>query len=403
MKVQSFLSQADEALACPTISAKLAELSEVLQAIPVPVYPAKSSKQRNKDLVQPMLNALIAHWLEELGWKTQTLVEKLAPSMDRDAGTLDFTHRLPNGRYIAVEVQFANGGRLERDFYKFGQLHSKGMLALGVVVYLDRKTANTADSGLAMFETAVSRKGAHGDMPLCLIGLGREGEQEVDLSVLNDVVFPTVLGGSGAGSEPVRAFVAAAIVNDEDLREIRFPRHLVQIVRAEAFAHLDKNIAALEADIERVIQCKNIQTREVLLGRLAQFFRSSYNVNGLQRLLQKQAILQAKLDLGLGEGAGVALVKPEGAPTLACTARAVQAASDPREPVVLRRPSEASSSSSPTSQARYRVPRALAVASSSTPKRFDSTAREPRYPVNHFAMAGAFARAFRATTLTASL
>lgn len=423
MNTQFYFNNVEASLACQLISAKWQELETVLRTVPVPVYPDKSSKQRSKglDLVQPMLNALIAHWMEGLGWAAQTKVNSVMKGLDKDAGTLDFTHRLPDGRYIAVEVQFANGGRLERDFYKFGQLHSKGLLALGIVVYMDRKTAKTADSGLAVFETAVDRKGAHQDMPLCLVGLGRHDAPEVDVSVIPDVVFPTVLGGSGDGCEDVRAFVAKAIVNDEDLTELRLPKRLKQVVRHEALSHVHKNIEAVKADLDRIQLCSSPSLREELMHVLATFFRSSYNVPGLQRYLKQQARLQARQDLGLSEDGGAPVSEATPSLTPGVSMGAAPLSRTPAARVVsplglmpayvaadevplggLKPPEPAREKTSTVSEAvraEYplaggrRVPKAQLTVPAATPKRFVPTPRKD-YPVAHCAMAGAFARAF---------
>jgi hypothetical protein len=404
VKYEVYESNAAAALVDSEIVKMWEELCFALEQAPVPVYPEKSSKQKkqNLSLVQPMLNALIEQWMLGFGWETQGDIRTLTRGLETEAGTVDFFHRLPDGRYIAVEVQFANGGRLERDYYKLKQLHKHGLLALGIAVYLDKKTGKTADSGLAEYETAVARKGLHGDMPLCIAGLSRLGEREVNLSVLQDIVFPTILGGSGQ-NEPVRRFVADAIINGADMETLRFPPHLVRIVEQEAMAHTRKALAAVAADMERALVCQNRKLRGALMAQYADFFRSSYSTPGVQRLFKQRAKAQARLDIDLMDmdasaatltGSRVAPApiasSPESPPSAAAPSPQISLAEQ-----VLQAVQGTGGAAVDTPCGGYRVKQ-------------DDTPPAPRpvlllcppprvadYPTEHFALAGAFSKVFK--------
>lgn len=371
MQSQVYYSNAEQALALPEIANRLAELRSVLDELPVPVYVGKSARQAGLDLVHPMLNALIEHWMVTLDWDTQSQVNHLTGGREEDTGSFDFSHKLPDGRYIALEIQFGNGGRIERDFYKLEQLHGQGLLALGVIVYLNRATGKTADSGLAEYEVAVSRKGLHKDMPLCILGLSRTGTPEVDLSVIPDIVFPSVMGGSGKGTEPLHLYIAQAVLDGKDLATLPMPKRLQAIIDAHAQAHVGKALHALDVDLKRVSAARNPALRAGLMSMFAEFFRSSYDVPQLHRLLKAHAIELAKEMAGLApiEEPPVSDTRPAEAPPLSVGDATVAEAS------------------------RYRVPKAVAALPARPVLRLVPPPTTARYPTEHFAMARAFSRA----------
>lgn len=404
-----------------------------MQEAKTPVFKEKSSYQKNLDLVHPVLNAVLDKWFSGLGWERQAQVAKLSGD-ESDNGSIDFVHRLTDGRYIALEIQFGNGGRLERDFSKFQALHQPGLLALSVIAYFTRDTAGTADSGLAMFETAVRRKKMHGDLPLCIIGVSRDDTPETDLAQIPGIVFPSVLGGSGTEKAPLIDVVAEALVNDKNPAEVRLPQASRAVIRRHAVDHFKKMLDAFELDMARALAATDPRLRQALSGRLTQFFRNSYSRANFRPHFRAGAKAEAALQAeGMVEEPSVASVprapeplrasQPAVAKPPAFIPAPVAAASTPvdagspeggRAPVgteaAVSRTAEPQAPRStlvlPCTGGR-RVRRAEAdwtARATVPPQRYTrNPAADVSYPTDHFAMAGAFADAFRAKGLSIPL
>lgn len=294
MKTLEFYTRAAEtALQASDVRRKLNEVLAVLREVRVPVFRGKSAFQDRLDLVQPVLNVYIEKWLALLGWSCQTSLQHVIDE-EQDRGSLDFLHMLPDGRCIALEVQLGNGGRLERDIHKFGALQNSGKLALAIAVYFDRKTATTADSGLAAFETAVSRTALHGDLPLCIFGASRDGAEEVDLAELSDIVFPSVLGGKGKGKAPLFDFLGDALLDGKDLAQLKFPPDVLAVVRRHAVEHVEKTLHALQIDVGRIACARNASLRTELQQMLTQSVKNSVSSPAWTRLIRAGTRAAAK-------------------------------------------------------------------------------------------------------------
>ncbi len=276
MKVSTVYSCADVALANNEIVSHLNDVLEIIQDFVVPSYPGKSNKQLTLDLVHPVLNAIASYWLKTMDWQEQSVVSTLTSGLETDNGTIDFTYRLSDGRYIAMEVQFGNGGRLERDFSKLEQLHRHGLLALGILVYFDRETGVTADSGLAEYEKAVRRVKALKDMPVCIMGVSRRDSEVVDLRAIPGIIFPSVLGGSGKNIKALHAFIAQAIIERRPLSELVLTPELKQIVADHAKEHVDKVCYSLRCDMDRILTAQDASLQLTLLTPFIELLKSTY-------------------------------------------------------------------------------------------------------------------------------
>lgn len=433
LKLETYCSNALDALSDSVISAKYQEVLAVLQEAKTPIFREKSSYQKNLDLVHPVLNAVLDKWFSGLGWERQAMVAKLSGD-DSDSGSIDFVHKLADGRYIALEIQFGNGGRLERDFFKFQALHQPGRLALSVIAYFTRDTACTADSGLAMFETAVRRKKMHGDLPLCIIGVSRDDTPETDLAQIPGIVFPSVLGGSGTDKAPLIDVVAEALVNDKNLAELRLPQKSKAVIRRHAVDHFKKMLDAFELDMVRALAATDPRLRQALSGRLTEFFRNSYSRANFRPHFRAGAKAEAALQAGdMVEEAVVgpvpraseplrasqpAVAKPpafipapvatSGVPVegVALEGRRATVEPAPSAPSALEPAAPRSTLVLPCAGGR-RVRRAEAdwtARTAASPQRYTrNPAADVSYPTGHFAMAGAFADAFRAKGLSIPL
>ncbi len=248
----------------------------MLELLPVPVYTGKSDKQANIDLVHPVLNALIEYWLQELGWESQCSIHDLTGGKEASRKTVDFALKLEDGRYLVIEIQFGNGGRLQADFEKFRQLQAHGLLAMSYVVYFDTETAKTADSGLATYEQALREMHRLADLPLGVVGLSRRESAEIDLRQVPGIPYPEVLGGSGKGRKELHKFLADAIVNDRTLKTLVQPQHIRDIVKKHGLEHGQKCWLAWLGFLEKTLACDIPELKHPLMAFIAQCIRSSY-------------------------------------------------------------------------------------------------------------------------------
>lgn len=242
----------------------------VLDDVPVPLFAHKSAKQKGLDLMHSLLNAEIGYWAQVLGWEIEPRLSTLLNDPQGSASRLDFAFRAPSGRWVGVEVQFGNGGRTGEDFSKLRVLHERGQLELGVVVYLKRRTCITADQGLAHYEKALAQTQHYRGLPLLLMGLDREGSETVDVSVIPELRFPSLLGGRGPNNLKLKQFVAKAIVERDDLTQLAWPEDLRAILQVNTWLMADKALAELDHCLALVVAGNDPALRSGLKDRLVQ-------------------------------------------------------------------------------------------------------------------------------------
>ena len=404
LKTLEFYTEcAQTALAEPQVRTKLDEVLSVLREVKVPVFKGKSSKQERLDLVHPVLNVYIEKWLKLLGWECQTALADIVDTEDPDKGSLDFSHRMADGRCIALEVQFGNGGRLERDYAKFEKIRAGQGLALAVIVYFDRATSATADSGLAVFETAVARKSMHGTLPLCILGVSRKDSEEVDLAVLKDIIFPSVLGGSGKGKDALIDYLGDALLLEKDLSELALPPAALEVVRKHAEAHVEKQLHALQVDVARVAAASNNKLRNSLLEMLTAAVKNSLNSPAWSKLVKDGSKAAAKQEREKLLTTGQVLPADSGTAVVAKAVKPADTSAEPHPEVdrsarVLRdNPLLPECQNPRPAQGAKRISAAQAKRNCDPAPRASRPVldmhRVQRAPVQHFAMANAFMRA----------
>lgn len=282
----------DESLQNPEIAEHYQNLMDVLTDVVVPLYEGKSVKQGTLDIVHPMLNILIEYWLVSIGWSTQGKLSELMPSISRDNGTVDFYYKLKDGRFLAVEVQFGNGGRRERDFDKLKEFDQAGLLAMGFLVYFTQSTANFADSGLATYEAALRILHKIPKFPLCVIGLKRDGSESANLQLLPNIIYPTMLGGSGE-TKPLRMHVAQAMVDRTPLDTLTFSALHLNSLRDHAIQHTQTAVEVFADVVTRVLACKNHALRLELLSVLVPYFKECTRLIQAATLAEEAALKSA--------------------------------------------------------------------------------------------------------------
>jgi hypothetical protein len=277
VKTSEYINPAFQAiLATPQVAPSHNSVVTIGKDLVVPSYVGKSTKQSGIDLVHPLLNALVKLWFELDDWQSETAIGDLADGCDEDKGRIDFTRKLENGKYIAIEVQFGNSSYIARDLEKLSMLHRQGLLEMGYYVVMTRETANTSDTGQATFEAAVRRVKTHlRDLPVCVVGLSREDSEVADLRQVRDIVYPPVLGGSGTGTEALHMFLAEALLDRKDLATLKLPAKLRAVIHEHAREHTRKTVQAFQMERDRALACQDPQLRDELLAIMAETIRHS--------------------------------------------------------------------------------------------------------------------------------
>lgn len=150
------------------------ELLEVCQAVPFPVWPGKAKNAQHIGSI-PVLNAMFRHLLNDRGWQVEKRLH---------TGNVVDAYKVFDGLRVMVEVQMANGSRLDSDLVKYMVCVDESAADLCVSLVLDRKTAELCASGVAYFEAFDSRtsqlKRLSG-IPILGIGLSQESAPRVDV------------------------------------------------------------------------------------------------------------------------------------------------------------------------------------------------------------------------------
>lgn len=159
------------------------EISGVLTSAPTFVYPGKSSKNKNLDVVQQLLNAYFDRRLAlDLGWD----FHPLATGIKKSALRADFRKTFSGKDSITVqaEVQFGNMARWYSDIFKFQAAYSSNLIQLGLSIVPMQTFAKRIDSNVANFERTVRELPSailSVTLPILLIGVTPDDKQ-IDVS-----------------------------------------------------------------------------------------------------------------------------------------------------------------------------------------------------------------------------
>ena len=147
---------AEEILSSPDFIFVKQEILDICELCPVPVYKGKSANQKNKDVVQQIMNTYFRIQFEEHGWLSEPLA---TPEDNEDALRADFRKKFicSNGKEIAaqIEVEFGNVASSYRNYFKFQLSFSYGLTDLCVLIVPSANLANRIDSGVANYEKAI--------------------------------------------------------------------------------------------------------------------------------------------------------------------------------------------------------------------------------------------------------
>jgi len=173
---------AQEILQHENYSKLLTEILDVVSECPIYIYPNKSAKNANLDVVQQLLNAYFdIKFHKNNDWEYHPLATEIATSNLK----ADFRKEFNNLK-IHVEVQFGNMARWYSDIFKFQTAYSTDLIDIGICIVPQDVLAKRIDSNVTNFER-VLRELPAADMsithPILIIGISPgENTKIVDVS-----------------------------------------------------------------------------------------------------------------------------------------------------------------------------------------------------------------------------
>lgn len=157
------------------------EIHTILAAAPIFVYPGKSSKKKDLDVVQQVMNTYfdilfaIGH-----GWTYHPLATRIADS------SLTADLRKQFGELtIQTEIQFGNMSRWYSDIFKFQTAYSQGLVQMGLSVVPMYELAKRIGENIVNFERCwreLPSAELSITLPILLVGLGLD-EQTVVVDI----------------------------------------------------------------------------------------------------------------------------------------------------------------------------------------------------------------------------
>lgn len=182
MEVRTFSYRfAREILEHPRYYQAYQELIQVCHECPLPIFEGKSRVQRDKDVVQQIMNTFFRLRFISLGWVEEPLA---TPDGNADALRADFRKTFYNtdmGEYLItlqIEVEFGNVASSYRNYFKFQLSFSYGLTDICVLIVPSQKLSTRIDSGVSNFEKTIREIPSaylSVTVPILVIGLFDEG------------------------------------------------------------------------------------------------------------------------------------------------------------------------------------------------------------------------------------
>ncbi|WP_296827197.1 BglII/BstYI family type II restriction endonuclease [uncultured Megasphaera sp.] len=147
---------ADEILSSDNYCDIKNEILHICAKCPLPVFLGKSSKQRQKDVVQQIMNTYFRLCFARQGWAVEPLA---TPASYEDVLRADF--RKTFSRHdreritVQIEVEFGNIASSYRNYFKFQLSFSYGLTDICVLIVPSYHLANRIDSGVSNFEKSI--------------------------------------------------------------------------------------------------------------------------------------------------------------------------------------------------------------------------------------------------------
>lgn len=157
MKIRTFSYRfAEEILQHPRYLNAYNELVQVCKDCPLPLYKGKSKTQKEKDIVQQIMNTYFFLRLKSMGWETEPLA---TPEDYEDALRADFRKSFFDDDgvpvlTIQIEVEFGNVASSYRNYFKFQLSFANALTDICVLIVPSQHLSTRIDSGVANFEKA---------------------------------------------------------------------------------------------------------------------------------------------------------------------------------------------------------------------------------------------------------
>lgn len=180
---------ADEILSAPGYCNIRDDILNICRGCPIPVYPGKSIKQPQKDVVQQIMNTYFRLQFEANGWDIEPLA---TPDDYEDALRADFRKtvyfRDREPITAQIEVEFGNVASSYRNYFKFQLSFSYGLTDICVLIVPSYELANRIDSGVSNFEKStreIPQAKLSVTVPIYVIGLFDVDDYNNKLEVWN--------------------------------------------------------------------------------------------------------------------------------------------------------------------------------------------------------------------------
>lgn len=169
------------------------EIKEVLRQAPLFIYPHKSKKNKNLDVVQQLMNLYFDKVLSEKDWDYHPLATKIKGSQLK----ADFRKSF-NGLNIQAEIQFGNMSRWYTDIFKFQAAYSQSLTDIALSVIPMASLAKRIDSNVVQFERAKRElPSAQLSITLPVLMIGLEPDRQTKVLNVSKCKFRTLKNITG--------------------------------------------------------------------------------------------------------------------------------------------------------------------------------------------------------------
>lgn len=172
------------------------EIVDTCQAAPLFIWPGKSAKNKNLDVVQQLMNAYFDRRLSiDADWTHHPLATRIAESGLRS----DFRKQFDDVA-VQVEVQFGNMARWYSDVFKFQTAYSQELSQIAVSIVPTSALGRRIDSNIAHFERALRElPSAELSITLPILLIGMEPDEHTPIVDVSHSQFATVGEVTGRG------------------------------------------------------------------------------------------------------------------------------------------------------------------------------------------------------------
>lgn len=187
------------------LSSQVDAVLRAVRQLPCHFWPDKSDNQKGLSVLQSLLNEHLRQDFAEQGWSSEVVAYEPGQAycgQDR----CDFGLLVGQARLL-MEVEFGNGGGLERDLMKFENAYAWGQLELAFLVCPTTALAKKIDSGLLTYSSAkdsISRMHpSKFQRPLVLVGVEVDDEHPGANWSLSRFTTPSQLSGTNSTKEVI--------------------------------------------------------------------------------------------------------------------------------------------------------------------------------------------------------